>query len=47
VSPIEPLFTRDPRQITDVQVLQAMLALRGVYESSFHIGIVLAPTGVW
>ena len=29
---LEPLFTRDPRQITDVQVLQAMLALRGVYE---------------
>ena len=44
---LEPLFTRDPRQITDVQVLQAMLALRGVYESSFHIGIVPAATGVW
>jgi malonate decarboxylase alpha subunit len=29
---VEPLFTRDPRQITDVQVLVAMLAIRGVYE---------------
>src|SRR5215210_377476 len=29
---VEPLFTRDPRQISDVQVLIAMLAIRGVYE---------------
>ena len=29
---VEPLFTRDPRQITDVQILMAMLAIRGVYE---------------
>jgi malonate decarboxylase alpha subunit len=29
---VEPLFTRDPRQISDVQVLMAMLAIRGVYE---------------
>src|ERR687894_1001879 len=29
---VEPLFTRDPRQITEVQVLVAMLAIRGVYE---------------
>jgi malonate decarboxylase alpha subunit len=29
---IEPLFTRDPEQITDVQVLMAMLVIRGVYE---------------
>ena len=29
---VEPLFTRDPRQITEVQVLMAMLAIRGVYE---------------
>ncbi|WP_327175640.1 malonate decarboxylase subunit alpha [Streptomyces sp. NBC_01335] len=29
---IEPLFTRDPRKITDVHVLLAMLAIRGVYE---------------
>ncbi|WP_030443519.1 malonate decarboxylase subunit alpha [Actinoplanes subtropicus] len=29
---IEPLFTRDPSQITDLHVLLAMLAIRGVYE---------------
>ena len=29
---IEPLFTRDPEQIGAVEVLKAMLALRGVYE---------------
>jgi malonate decarboxylase alpha subunit len=29
---IEPLFTRDPRQITDVQILIAMLVIRGIYE---------------
>src|SRR5918999_6021893 len=29
---VEPLFTRDPRQITELQVLIAMLAIRGVYE---------------
>lgn len=29
---IEPLFTRDPRAITESQVLMAMLAIRGVYE---------------
>jgi len=29
---LEPLFTRDPRHIDDVTVLQAMIALRGVYE---------------
>ena len=29
---IEPLFTRDPEQINDVQVLMAMLVLRGIYE---------------
>jgi malonate decarboxylase alpha subunit len=28
---IEPLFTRDPAQITDVQVLMAMMALKGIY----------------
>ena len=30
---IEPLFTRDPAQIDDVQILMAMLAIRGVYET--------------
>lgn len=29
---LEPLFTRDPRQIGDVEILKAMLAIRGVYE---------------
>ncbi|MEE6179131.1 malonate decarboxylase subunit alpha [Mycobacterium sp. 050134] len=29
---IEPLFTRDPRQIGDVEILKAMLAIRGIYE---------------
>lgn len=29
---IEPLFTRDPRLITPMQVLMAMMAIRGVYE---------------
>ena len=29
---LEPLFTRDPRHITDVQILQAMMIIRGIYE---------------
>src|SRR6266436_2248982 len=29
---IEPLFTRDPALITDVQILIAMLVIRGIYE---------------
>lgn len=29
---LEALFTRDPRKITDIQVLMAMIAIRGVYE---------------
>ena len=28
---VEPLFTRDPRQITDLQILMAMMVIRGVY----------------
>ena len=28
---IEPLFTRDPAQITEVQVLMAMMAITGIY----------------
>jgi len=28
---IEPLFTRDPAQITEVQVLMAMMAIKGIY----------------
>jgi malonate decarboxylase alpha subunit len=29
---IEPLFTRDPRQISELHILMAMLAIRGIYE---------------
>jgi malonate decarboxylase alpha subunit len=29
---LEALFTRDPRQITDVQILIGMLVIRGIYE---------------
>jgi malonate decarboxylase alpha subunit len=29
---IEPLFTRDPRKITELQVLMGMMVIRGVYE---------------
>ena len=28
---VEPLFTRDPSLITDVQVLRAMMAIKGIY----------------
>ena len=30
---VEPLFTRDPAQITETQILTAMLAIRGIYEA--------------
>ena len=29
---IEPLFTRDPRHISELQVLMAMMVVRGIYE---------------
>jgi malonate decarboxylase alpha subunit len=29
---VEPLFTRDPRHITDLQILVAMMVIRGIYE---------------
>ncbi len=29
---VEPLFTRDPRVISDVQILTAMMVIRGIYE---------------
>lgn len=29
---IEPLFTRDPAQVSEIQVLMAMMAIRGIYE---------------
>ncbi len=28
---VEPLFTRDPAQITDIQILAAMMAIKGIY----------------
>jgi len=28
---VEPLFTRDPAQVTETQILMAMLALKGIY----------------
>jgi malonate decarboxylase alpha subunit len=28
---VEPLFTRDPAQITEIQVLMAMMAIKGIY----------------
>ena len=29
---VEPLFTRDPRHIDEIQILMAMLVIRGIYE---------------
>jgi hypothetical protein len=29
---VEPLFTRDPRHISDLQILTGMMVIRGVYE---------------
>jgi malonate decarboxylase alpha subunit len=29
---VEPLFTRDPRHITELQILMAMMTIRGIYE---------------
>lgn len=29
---LEPLFTRDPKNITEIQILMAMMAIRGIYE---------------
>src|SRR6202453_2719862 len=29
---LHPLFTRDPRQITDLQILMGMMIIRGIYE---------------
>ena len=28
---VEPLFTRDPATITDIQILMAMMAIKGIY----------------
>lgn len=40
---LEPLFTRDPRQIGDLEILKAMIAIRGVYE---HHGVTALNHGV-
>jgi malonate decarboxylase alpha subunit len=29
---IEPLFTRDPRQVNEIHILMAMMVIRGIYE---------------
>ncbi|MDN5951132.1 MAG: malonate decarboxylase subunit alpha [Loigolactobacillus coryniformis] len=29
---LEPLFTRDPQNITEIQILMGMMAIRGIYE---------------
>ena len=29
---VEPLFTRDPRHVTELQILMAMMVIRGIYE---------------
>ena len=29
---VEPLFTRDPAQITETQILMAMMTIKGIYE---------------
>jgi malonate decarboxylase alpha subunit len=47
---VEPLFTRDPRRITDVQVLMGMLVIRGIYErhgvASLNHGIGFATAAI-
>ena len=47
---LEALFTRDPARITDLQVLMAMLAIRGIYErhgvTTLNHGIGLATAAI-
>ncbi|MEO3873694.1 malonate decarboxylase subunit alpha [Nonomuraea sp. B12E4] len=40
---LEPLFTRDPRHIGQVEILMAMMALRGIYE---RYGVVTLNHGI-
>jgi len=40
---LEPLFTRDPRHITELQVLMGMLVIRGIYE---HHGVTSLNHGI-
>src|SRR6476469_6316431 len=41
---LEPLFTRDPKGIGPLQILQAMIALRGIYERHKVISLNPHPT---
>jgi len=47
---LEPLFTRDPRRITELQVLMGMMVIRGVYEqhgvTSLNHGIGLGTAAI-
>jgi malonate decarboxylase alpha subunit len=40
---LEPLFTRDPRHITELQVLMGMMVIRGIYE---HHGVTSLNHGI-
>jgi len=40
---IEPLFTRDPRQISELQILMGMMVIRGIYE---HHGVTALNHGI-
>ncbi|HEX4618083.1 MAG TPA: malonate decarboxylase subunit alpha [Steroidobacteraceae bacterium] len=47
---LEPLFTRDPRRISDLQVLMGMMVIRGIYErhgvTSLNHGIGLGTAAI-
>jgi malonate decarboxylase alpha subunit len=40
---VEPLFTRDPRHITELQVLMGMMVIRGIYQ---HHGVTSLNHGI-
>ena len=40
---VEPLFTRDPRHITELQVLMGMMVIRGIYQ---HHGVTTLNHGI-
>ena len=47
---VEPLFTRDPEKITELQIFLAMLVIKGIYEpykiTSLNHGIGYAPQAI-
>jgi malonate decarboxylase alpha subunit len=47
---VEPLFTRDPREISEVHILMGMMVIRGIYEhykiTSLNHGIGLATAAI-